>query len=1174
MSAIIDRAPISDMQLDGIRRYHTRIKVIVHSHNHDEPIYLSDDVVSCQTSKNIKGIGRANLALTPRKNYLNLLYPNDVINIYFDTGNGQGWTRTFLGYIDRVEEEHKIEKDGSAHSVYHVIASDFQKVVEKTQVYFNPELSGRRDISGSDFATVNIGGLAMLMKGLQVSGSPADCVLSLLMLQLGYGSQWILPDSYRPYIDERFRQLRQEYAQNRLLNTVKNRLSVETYNRLKQLVESGELERLRENATAQAAQQQQSRTSTEEQVQNSLNDPTFGNSFRGANPNAPSELDDLSRAIFSRDLNEAIRGTDGNGEDLSTVAAPVNGYFNTFSNDGATGASILDIMNIVDFVERKTIEGYALDTSVWDRQGPLSQIVRSVSNETINELFYDLRPMNVDGELQEGTEWDRTSDEIGGNLPDESTDNAGVRMVPAVIMREYPFNTIRNIDASNVVLERSAESTESATTLGVVWFGAIFSNRPNEPGRHIVSIPTLNAEDRVSERAGDFGDKHLDVAVISETEITASRLGRSDNDHFNLLGMWSDNLLGVAHKFFMKDFSPIITPIHITRHGLRVREVSTRFARFGPSVARQLIPGATQEERGEAGVDEEQEQEDRLERTLVPPVTAPPAGHVLRFNNRGSSKYGYRPTTRSGAGFWHFHNGIDIGIRPRVDNEQDVVAIADGYIVCSAPSGVITLYGNYIVIEHPQFEINGKKVFSVYAHLASRDPITGNQRGGTPTNPGSRAKRSCIAKGYHRACERDSDFEKIYVERGTVIGKMGRTAGTRSNPEATFRSRGVHLHFEINYGNFPSKSLSTLDVPYSDEDRVARIAELSSRTNPEAWIAEVPVPRSGPAPTATSNKSVDPVAFFADNGVPDLVAAISELNPSNEVEELIIEDEEGGGEGLPEPQDEAAGSAQENLDDDEQQTAVNGVATGIEGVVDSGLTRRVLGRWILLQDHWFQHNLEYLSGQITMRGAPEIRVGYRLDIAERHMSFYVEGVNHSWSYTNEMRTSLQVTRGQPNNPYPAYAVPPTPGFNSTQEARRKTSRLGQYAHVPDPIAVRHSIALRSSRTENADYPSGRGLTNDLDAPENWGEGDYAFGELPQGYLEGEEAEGLIPADTGTALDAQFVENEDLATIAAELSDFDTAVEGQPTQVEESPDFSRTSEGLIAERAVIDGTDIG
>lgn len=81
-------------------------------------------------------------------------------------------------------------------------------------------------------------------------------------------------------------------------------------------------------------------------------------------------------------------------------------------------------------------------------------------------------------------------------------------------------------------------------------------------------------------------------------------------------------------------------------------------------------------------------------------------------------------------------------------------------------------------------------------------------------------------------------------------------------------------------------------------------------------------------------------------------------------------------------------------------------------------------RWALLLDHWNQHNREYLSGVIETKGRPDIRVGYRLDWEETSESYYVESVTNTWNVeSGSVSQSIQVTRGQRNDPFPIYVYP-------------------------------------------------------------------------------------------------------------------------------------------------------
>lgn len=1151
MSALTARAPLSAVQYDGLRRYNTRIKVIVHSHQSEDPIVLSQDVISCQVGKTLGGLGRANIALTASKNYTNLLFPNDVINIYFDTGDGQGYTRTFFGYLDRIEEEYTVAENGQPSTLYHVVASDFQKAIEKTQIYFNPDLAGRVDINGSDFATFNIGGLSMSMRGIRLTGSPGDMVLNLLLIQLGYGTQWLFPNSYRVSLDDRIVSARKEYAMGRLLRTLRNKLNIEQQERLEQLIESGELIRLQQQSQTDASSAAAGDAGESERLLSSsgINTNEIPSSLRQSinNPQSVSDIDAVANVLFNQRVRNELGITNDQLAEVNTAYNAIGALY--------SGTSLLDIVDLTDFVELKAMDGFAFEAGIWERQGPLSTIVKSVSNETINELFYDLRPLCGETGMEEGTHWDRTLDEIGGNAPDDYVQTNGVRYVPAVVMREHPFATVHQVDATQVDIGLRRDG--ATANFGILHFGAVFSNRPNEAGRHIVSVPVLSVEDRIEGVSPlETGKKHLDVAVVSETEIKSSRLGRSDNDHFNLFDFFSEDVLGSANKYLVKDFLPVITPIHIMRHGLRVREVTTRFARFDTSTSTnttQTPSSAIAAREADQAATDDPANEDNLSTELVPPVGSPPPGYALRFTNSYGSDYGYRRDQGGrGTTYWHFHNGIDIGVSPRESEVIDIVAIADGYVVASIPGEPrmpgFGGYGAYVAIEHPQFEVDGKKVFSIYAHLSSRAAITGNPNG-------SIRHVDCIAQGYHPRTANRSNFQKRRVNKGEVIGKMGRTGISGTSKE--------HLHFEMAV-QFPTKSTTTPDIPTSEENRTVRIAQLRSQgyNNPEAYVSSTISPVEVRPPTPVSDKSINPYEFLASRGL-ELISAIRDLN-SGVSEDEVIDEEEGGGEAPITAEDDAPQVATTETPTDAQDTARSNNRQ-LAGSVDSVTTRRQLGRWALLQDHWYQHNLEYLSGQIQMRGAPEIRVGYRLDILERRMSFYVEGVNHSWQFPNEMTTTLQVTRGQPNDPYPAYALPPTPGFNTTQNARRRTSRLAQYCVVPDPLAVRRAISLRTADNlqQTTDAAGGSNL---LDAPENWGTPPYNFGELPQGYVAGEPAQGLIPADmtADSAINVTAEIDELLRIIDERLngepddSDSQTEANNTATVTGERSDLSSTS----------------
>jgi hypothetical protein len=127
--------------------------------------------------------------------------------------------------------------------------------------------------------------------------------------------------------------------------------------------------------------------------------------------------------------------------------------------------------------------------------------------------------------------------------------------------------------------------------------------------------------------------------------------------------------------------------------------------------------------------------------------------------------------------------------------------------------------------------------------------------------------------------------------------------------------------------------------------------------------------------------------------------------------------------------------------------------------VDGAMTRFQTVRWAMMLDHWYQHNHEYLNGTISTRAFPEIRVGYRLDISERRESYYVEGANHSWQYTDRgglLRSTFTLSRGQRNDPFPVYVTPPLENWGGFTN-RDDESRLAIYFRQRDPHAAQGSL---------------------------------------------------------------------------------------------------------------------
>tara|TARA_R110000824_G_scaffold43880_8_gene128066 strand:- start:24 stop:3128 length:3105 start_codon:yes stop_codon:yes gene_type:complete len=116
----------------------------------------------------------------------------------------------------------------------------------------------------------------------------------------------------------------------------------------------------------------------------------------------------------------------------------------------------------------------------------------------------------------------------------------------------------------------------------------------------------------------------------------------------------------------------------------------------------------------------------------------------------------------------------------------------------------------------------------------------------------------------------------------------------------------------------------------------------------------------------------------------------------------------------------------------------------------------LLIRWNILLDLWSQHNHEYVSATMSLRGMPGLRVGYRVDRPDLNLSFYVDRVSHTWSFPGLLTTQISTSRGQPtmgvtqevdlqgnkktvSKVLPYY--PPEPNINSNKQQRQKLGKI-------------------------------------------------------------------------------------------------------------------------------------
>jgi len=552
---------------------HTRAAVLLESNysqlgrsSQAQSIELSKDVISISTSKGTKTRGRFQIHLVPRKNYINLIFPDDVINIYLDPGDGKrGFIRTCFGYVDRVERQESTDSTGAMTTRYVIIGTDFQKAIDRTSIYFNPYLRSCLDerlvrtSTGTGLIASNNGGMALQQMGVSMYGTPADFVENLLQILIGFRQQWQLPTSYPPLRDLSIvRKDRVQKAKSKLPGAVVSACAALGFDPEQLAAKTDEI-------LANAASLKY--TSTLLSIQ-------FGSIV-----NLKAQQDAMNAAA-TLTQNSALLA-------LRTLVMA--------SSDPTLPMGLHDLLNF-DLVEAAAIDGWRHSGTVIQSSGQtLAQCLYGNCNAIVNELIFDLRPVTVDGGISNNA-YSKEPDEYGVNtngttLFTKSVD--AVKYVPSVVFREYPYSTSESIDLSSVyIIPPSEKDNTQGITTGRINFGPVFSLNPNVPGRHTYEYDNILCPDPSKFEKGTQAKKHIDVVVITNDDVISSALGRSDEEVINVFQLYP-RTPGKSTEYWrglMSNFQPIANPISIGRDGIRVAEDSTDFAFYSEATDGKVLP--------------------------------------------------------------------------------------------------------------------------------------------------------------------------------------------------------------------------------------------------------------------------------------------------------------------------------------------------------------------------------------------------------------------------------------------------------------------------------------------------------------------------------------------------------------------------------------------------------
>lgn len=529
---------------------------------------LSRQVMGFEEEKADDSPGFVRFSIKPTDDWCNLIFPGDVFDFYVDPTNGKtGMTWVMTGKVGSVRRSRRTTEKGAQTREIEILCWDFQKIINDVMIYFSQELLGRAQELGvsGDLTLINIGGIALESYGLTFSGSPAQIAESILYGLLGFGAQCVLPKHYplRPDVVAS----RRAAARQRVIDG----LSKETLTRLGTIVAG---------------------------PRSAASDPggVFGNLDAALQDRTPRTAagfieDDIVQALRDGALLDRLPGqTWVDVQKKLREASRLESELVVLKNllDRETNALRGWFDNVsFDFVERQAVDGYGVDLSLLSMQGSIEQFLSAATNPELNQCLLDLRPVAIgddpcfgDAGRGEPIQYSTEKDTLGINVTGTAEVPAsmpGIQHVPAVVFREHPNATVEGFDAKTVQISNGKR-------LGFIPFGPVFSGeRPGPDGGRIVYDYESVDLEALSPYVPLTGSplKHLDVVRVYPDEVIEDTLARTDREIVNLLSVVPQGLLGETTRFALRYVFPIVSPVSISRHGLRVKQSQTRFHGVG-----------------------------------------------------------------------------------------------------------------------------------------------------------------------------------------------------------------------------------------------------------------------------------------------------------------------------------------------------------------------------------------------------------------------------------------------------------------------------------------------------------------------------------------------------------------------------------------------------------------
>lgn len=570
----------------------TRVRAQIDSHNFGK-LEINENnargaILSFEMEKSTRDVGSFTMILAPFREWLDLLAADDLVNVYVNLGQSfkddnvynVGWVRLFFGYINDVRRIEQVNTQGVFTIRYQVSCSDFQKAVEKTEIYNNPFLDARETFGN------NLVGSYLYRLGVSNAGNPRFLVMNHLASILGFGRQWLLPPHYddrlptelsvhrAPYDDRSAAanysapNVRRHFARNRVRND-----ALEKVQQLRALALRFSL-----------IMTESLRGTTVDKIKQ------LPGLASDAATKEPVDADVINAAAFDVRLQMA-RSAD-------ELPAPYD-VQQTIDVE-APHQSPRSLFDVLSFDYMEYTDGWMFSISIWEHQGPLIELLRRVSNDILNELIFDLRPA-IDFHRGE-------TDGLGQEM------DGAVCMVPSVVLREYPYTTFprggnfedRLVDFSSirVPLETSSlvpasedlELAQAGAKGGqaekfvvptmVDWGGAVWSQqeRVTDYGYSVgIDSESPFTEDSTSSERNmlfDRGPRTFESIQITSNDVISASIGRGDQDLITGFEFIPQTELAENQKYWNRELAPLFRLLLIRRHGLRMLNRSSEFSSF------------------------------------------------------------------------------------------------------------------------------------------------------------------------------------------------------------------------------------------------------------------------------------------------------------------------------------------------------------------------------------------------------------------------------------------------------------------------------------------------------------------------------------------------------------------------------------------------------------------